>query len=746
MTSRTTRRHLAASVAVALALTVGAGGLAAPVAVAAPVAAGEGQSAAFVPVGSSLMGIGSSGVLTATKDATETYHYRWTRLADGAVTELPGQVYGSGTDTVLLVESDAYVLRDMTGSSAPVRIPRDALNSGYRLLRPLGSTLLMSAANPAGGTELHLVSRRNGTLFDRTVTGLPSNASSLSVDVDSPPGTALLRYDVYPEPRVALVDLASAAVVETRAPAYTSRGVTDVAASATHIAWGDLDSVTGAGVSTASRGSGEVERTFVGGGGVQLHVDLLGDWVLYSGKGAETATTPHPLFALTARNMKTGATLELLDHSESIGPTPDGALVAEGGSVEHGEGLYRIELGADGAPVTTLVASTGVPTAVNLLGYVAPSGVIDLDKTPLVPVEATFSRSNVRLEIEFTHVASQRRHLLVRLPERPGAEGPVTVKGSWDGRLDRQQGEVGSFLTAYNGDYTWRLRAVPMNGVGPAAERTGSFRVLRTPKPHDFSDNGSPDALGVDSAGRLTRYDSSTTENGSTSLIGRSGIGTGWQIYDRLVAPGNVGGTAQADVVARDRSGVLWLYEGTGKLERPFELRKKVGAGWQIYNKITAGSDLTGDGRTDLLATDAAGVLWLYKGTGSATAPFAPRVKAGNGGWGIYNKIVATGNIAGGAAGDLVARDASGVLWLYPGNGNGTFATRIRVGSGWNAFAHVLAVGDANHDRRPEVFAYKPDGRMFVYESTGDANAPFKPGRATYYALTVAPGEFTQLF
>ncbi|MFG2330607.1 FG-GAP-like repeat-containing protein [Streptomyces sp. NPDC048604] len=742
MTSRTTRRRLAASAAVAVALTVGAGGLAAPVAIAAPVAAGEEQSAVVLPVGSSLTGVGSTGLLTVTRDEAGTPSHRWTRLADGVVTELPGQVYGSVSDTVLLVESDAYVLRDMSGGSAPVRMPRAALN-GYTLLRPLGSTLLMTAANPAGGLELHLVSMQNGELTDRTVTGLPPRVTDVRVDIDSPGGTALLRYEMYPDVRIALVDLASAAVVETRVPEPTSRGVTDITASATHIAWGDLDSVTGAGVSTSVRGSGAVERTFVGGG-VQLSVDLLGDWVLYTGKGAKSSTTPHPLFALTARNMKTGATLKLLDHSATAFPTPDGALLVQGGSVEHGEGFYRIALGADGTPFATLVASTGEATAVNLLRAVTPSGVIDLDKTRLVPLEATFSRSNVRLEIEFTHVASQRRHLLVRVPASPWADGPATIKGGWDGRLDLQKGEVGSFVTAYNGDYTWRLRGVPMNGIGPAVERTGSFTVVRTPKPHDFSDNGSPDALGVDSAGRLNRYDSST-ENGGHFLTGRSGIGTGWQIYDRLVAPGNVAGTAQADVVARDRSGVLWLYEGTGKPERPFELRKKVGTGWQIYNRITAGGDLTGDGRTDLLATDASGGLWLYKGTGNATAPFSPRVKTGHG-WGIYNKIVATGNLAGGAAGDLVARDAAGVLWLYPGNGNGTFASRIRVGSGWNAFAHVLAVGDANHDRRPDVFAVKPDGRMFVYESTGEANAPFKPGRATYNALAVAPGEFTQLF
>jgi hypothetical protein len=34
---------------------------------------------------------------------------------------------------------------------------------------------------------------------------------------------------------------------------------------------------------------------------------------------------------------------------------------------------------------------------------------------------------------------------------------------------------------------------------------------------------------------------------------------------------------------------------------------------------------------------------------------------------------------------DLVARDSSGVLYIYPGTASGGFGSRIRLGSGWNA-------------------------------------------------------------
>ncbi|MEU1434725.1 hypothetical protein ABZ438_11585 [Streptomyces sp. NPDC005786] len=49
--------------------------------------------------------------------------------------------------------------------------------------------------------------------------------------------------------------------------------------------------------------------------------------------------------------------------------------------------------------------------------------------------------------------------------------------------------------------------------------------------------------------------------------------------------------------------------------------------------------DLTGDGRADATARDAAGVLWLYKGTGSPTAPFVSRSRIGAG-WNTYDAVI----------------------------------------------------------------------------------------------------------
>ncbi|MBN0048258.1 VCBS repeat-containing protein [Streptomyces actuosus] len=163
-------------------------------------------------------------------------------------------------------------------------------------------------------------------------------------------------------------------------------------------------------------------------------------------------------------------------------------------------------------------------------------------------------------------------------------------------------------------------------------------------------------------------------------------VGHGWNIYNRLLSAGNLGGAAADDLIARDGDGVLWLYLGYGNGK--VTSRYRVGGGWNIYNRIAGKGDLTGDGKDDIVAEDTSGVLWLYKGTGDYKAPFESRTRIG-GGWWIYNEIVSVGDIDIDGITDLVARDKDGALWLYKGTGNAAapFQSRVKIGSGgWNTY------------------------------------------------------------
>ncbi|WP_245685171.1 FG-GAP repeat domain-containing protein [Streptomyces exfoliatus] len=736
--ARMPRRRLALAVTAALAVTVGTLTAVPAVAATGAVTAAEQtqQEAIVLPPGSVLVGNGPSGFLTRLVEGTQT-NYRWTRYADGVTTTLPTGRYSGGwrSDHVVKVEGTVYTVYDMATGADPVEIDIAHLGTSAVFVRLAGNTVIARVPRTDGGTDVHLLGKPAGTLVDRKVTGLPANASIRRYEMSAPGTLSLLYYDMVDgvaNARVALVDVATAAVVEDRAlPTAAMSG--DFSSSATHVAWAEKSSTdSSATLAVSRRGQNDVERIPLGTGATLN--ELMGDWVAYAVAGGTTAHAPNPLHALTARSLTDGRTVKLLDTVDSVRSDADDALLVQGGTVEHGQGLYRIAPGADGTPAATLVASTGLPIVLQLTGQTVPD-TFDF-RTSSGDGYLTWqfaAHTGAQTSVELTHTATGKRWTSTSSLETTGRG-----RAYWTGLFD-------DHTAAANGAYTWKMTTTPTNGIGAPVERTGTLTVDSGQAPHGFSDTGSPDLI-VREGGFLFVYDGrQALQHGAQTELKETNIGAGWDAYDQIVTPGNVAGARFADLVARDKTGALWLHTGTGKTA--FSERTKIGGGWQIYNKITAGGDLDGDARPDLVATDTVGDLWLYKGTGSATAPFAPRVKIGYG-WGIYNKIVATGNIGGAAAGDLVARDTAGDLWLYLGNGDGTFAARTKIGGGWNTYDEIIAIGDADRDGRADLLAHGPDGRsdeLALYSGTGDWKVPFA-ARSWLYAAPPLTGSYKDLF
>ncbi|MFF0462919.1 FG-GAP repeat domain-containing protein [Streptomyces mexicanus] len=732
---RTSGRRLGAALATVLALTAGGVGLTVPATAAttaatAPAGSAD-QSVPAFPKGDVVGGATASGYLTWNKTSGTR---SWVPAAGGDPVQWMWRTAVQGTgvgDLVATYLSPTAEITDMATGSTVYSLDLGPSVSGVTYAGAAGTSLFTLLPDAEGGNTLRMHSKG---VAPRTVTGVPRNATDVKVAA----GTATEAQVTYATGTgtdtrrfLGLLDLATGAVTETHElPAAAARG--DIAVSATYVAWVEYTGSNEATVVVTDRSSKTVRKVAVGKvWPPDVEIGLQGDWLAYGNRGGLDSIFTYSSNALTAYDLKTGATRKLLDHLTSAATAPDGTLVVRGGTVAQNEGVYRIAPGQDGVPAATLAASTGEPTRVTLTGHTVPA-VIDLDAGGgKASLAWTLSRGNVEMTVTLRHVRTgQTRTVSFTAPG-------TTARFDWEGGLGMMP--TGS---AYNGDYTWSLVAKPLNGIGPDLTSSGSFKVTRTAKPHDFDDNGTPNVLARDTSGRLwssdTYYD--PYNPGYLAEHATKLIGSGWGTYNQIETVGNVGGAAHADLVARDGSGVLWLYLGRG--DGTFATRVKVGGGWQIYNKITGGTDYTGDGKADLLATDTSGVLWLYKGTGQYTSPFATRVKVG-GGWGVYNKITAVGNVGGAAAGDLVARDGSGVLWLYLGRGDGTFASRTKIGSGWNAYSHLVGIGDGNRDGRADLFAYdKTHNLTYFYSGTGNWSAPFatrKPSTSPGSSGTSSP-------
>jgi hypothetical protein len=193
------------------------------------------------------------------------------------------------------------------------------------------------------------------------------------------------------------------------------------------------------------------------------------------------------------------------------------------------------------------------------------------------------------------------------------------------------------------------------------------------------------DVVARDSTGTLWYFHGSA--NGSL-FAPRTKVGTGWNQYNAIIGGrGDLTGDGHADVLARDSTGTLWLHQGTANSSAPIGGRIKVGTGWGQYNTIVGTGDITSDGRPDVVTRDASGALWLFKGTGNASAPFAKPTKVGTG-WGQYNTVLAPGDLNQDGLPDVLARDAAGVLWLFKGTGNpaAPYAWPTKAGTGWKIY------------------------------------------------------------
>ncbi|MEU1436454.1 tachylectin-related carbohydrate-binding protein [Streptomyces sp. NPDC005786] len=269
----------------------------------------------------------------------------------------------------------------------------------------------------------------------------------------------------------------------------------------------------------------------------------------------------------------------------------------------------------------------------------------------------------------------------------------------------------------------WGLPAGHLTGIFQTLDPDGT-QLSNTPQTLDFTADRAA-FYGRDSAGVLWQYQASTTSD-PARYTRRAKVGGGWNTYNDLAKLSTLKADGTGDLVARDKAGILWLYKATGDVSRPFAARSKVGGGWNTYTQLTGPGDITGDRKADLIARDRDGVLWLYRGTDSASTPFTARTRIGAG-WNAYDQLTGGADLTGDSKADLIARDRDGVLWFYRGTSSikSPFASRTRVGGGWNTYTRLVSTGDTTGDGINDLIATDSSGTLWLYRGTSTIKSPF---------------------
>ena len=244
-------------------------------------------------------------------------------------------------------------------------------------------------------------------------------------------------------------------------------------------------------------------------------------------------------------------------------------------------------------------------------------------------------------------------------------------------------------------------------GTGPA---TANVRVFPSGA-GDLDGDRARDVLALTDGGQLLAYrgDGAGGWRGSTPVEGV------WAAGSRLVSLGDFSGDGAADVGRVLADGTFEMLKGRG--DATFDAPTVIGNGWSTIGLLVGGIDFDGDRNVDVVGRDASGNLVMYRGDG-AGGWLGGLVTIGTG-WTGMTALLYAGDFDGDSAPDILARQADGSLWLYPGSGSGGWRTPRGIGVGWHGFTAIIGPGDFDGAGGPDVMARTPGGQLYLYRGDG---------------------------
>ncbi|MBB1261383.1 FG-GAP-like repeat-containing protein [Streptomyces alkaliterrae] len=184
------------------------------------------------------------------------------------------------------------------------------------------------------------------------------------------------------------------------------------------------------------------------------------------------------------------------------------------------------------------------------------------------------------------------------------------------------------------------------------------------------------------------------------------------------------GGTGAHRDTNRDGIGELYTINKAGTLTahafRGGVHLKTYAKGWHTGYTYVPFGDLTGNGCNDLLVRNTKGTLYRYNGPcNGVPKPTASRVSLGTG-WNAYDMLTYPGDLTGDGRPDLIARKKStGDVYRFNGTSTGKLATGVKIASNWK-YAQIIGAGDLNGDGHGDLLARTKGGTLYRYDGLGN--------------------------
>ena len=233
----------------------------------------------------------------------------------------------------------------------------------------------------------------------------------------------------------------------------------------------------------------------------------------------------------------------------------------------------------------------------------------------------------------------------------------------------------------------------------------------------DVNGDGMSDIIGFGSSGVWLSTSTGTGFTNPTLVLQDFRPNQGWRVdrHPRMMA--DVNGDGRDDIIGFGSAGV-WLSTstGTGFTNPTLVLQDfRLNQGWRVDQHPRMLADVNGDGRDDIIGFGSSGV-WISTSTGSGfnSPQLALRSYRPSEGWRVDQHPRLASDVTGDGRADIVGFGSAGV-WLAISNGNGFETPRLasqdfRPGQGWRVEQHPRLLADVDGDGKSDIVGFGNSG------------------------------------
>ncbi|MFD3532479.1 FG-GAP-like repeat-containing protein [Streptomyces sp. NPDC058664] len=183
------------------------------------------------------------------------------------------------------------------------------------------------------------------------------------------------------------------------------------------------------------------------------------------------------------------------------------------------------------------------------------------------------------------------------------------------------------------------------------------------------------------------------------------------------------------DLLVMDTAGLVSMYRGTGTGAVSARIAG-TGTKFATTSAFVPAGDLNGDRCADVYARVGDQLRAYRPGCGKVVSASSPYTLVGSG-WGQYDVLTSPGDVNGDGYADLVVRQAStGDMYFYGGTADHRVKARVKIGSNWKPYKRIVGAGDLNGDGRGDLLGVDAAGVLWRYHgtATGGVTARVKVG------------------